>query len=124
MKKAAEKRTQVKAWVALQDLIDAGFISPPVEIVGLYMGHDFRAVVLADGRVRFQGRIYAAQRRGQTPLSRLAGLAMNEVQRPPRGREIRAADGWLFWRFKDSETGRFRQLAELRDMYLSGRPDA
>jgi hypothetical protein len=101
--------------VTLADLLEAGLLDAPVQISSQYRGKRFRAWVLEDGSVKFRGRVYQARRRGQSPLSRIAGLAMSEVREAPPGRDLPTADGWFFWKVEG------RRIAHLRSRFLANR---
>lgn len=107
-----------KHWLSLTDLIAAGILRPGQKLEAEYKGSKFTATLLEDGTVRFRRRAHAARRRGQTPLSRIAGLAMREVRGEAQSRGIPAVDGWLFWKFRDAH-GRLRPLSEARQVYIA-----
>ena len=105
----------------LKALIDHGYLLPPVRLRASYRGHRFTALITADGKVKYRGRLYDGFRRTGTPLSTLAGLALMEVREPPPGRRIVPSHGWLFWKVP-SGAG-WIPISSIRGRYLhSDRP--
>ncbi len=88
--------------VTLRELIDAGYLRPPVELRRAFNGQ----VLIA--RVETDGRVHAAGHASES-LSLAATLAVERAG----GRQIRR-NGWLFWHFRDSD-GELRPLAVLRE---------
>lgn len=91
--------------VSLADLISAGLLSPDEELVGSRSGHEYRATILPDGRIRTEEGVEFDTLSGAADM--LTGRSNN---------------GWEFWRVHRA-TG-LRELARLREEYLAQRePD-
>lgn len=95
------------ARVLLRHLIEAGVLSPPLEIHVLRRGQRHSARVEADGTIMFQGNRYATPSR--------AGIAVKLLHGSQAG-----VSGWNFWQFTDAD-GRSQPLSVLRDQYLEQR---
>jgi hypothetical protein len=88
--------------VTLGDILAAGLLAPPVDVMRTYKGHDLRARILGDGRVEFAGKVFGS-------LSVAGQMARRSITP-----DISAqTNGWTFWRFRDS-TGQVRELDSLR----------
>lgn len=98
----------------VQGLIEAGLLSPPVELTKKFRtGEVVKATIRADGSIAFDGQSYDS-------LSRAAAIArqaVGKLKEPP------ATNGWTFWRFFDKETKREEEVDLLRQRFLS-RPGA
>ncbi len=81
----------------LEDLIRAGRIQPPAEIVANYRGRRLVATILHDARIRFEGKVY--------PSLSAAGAAARkpffEGERSPEGGP--ATNGWTFWWIRNGD---------------------
>lgn len=109
------RRERVTHDCTLKDLIDAGFLSPPFELEATWRKHRFTAVVEKDGSVTFQGRPYRS-------LSVSGGMARNIASGPPKGgRPYYQTNGWTFWKYRDSKTGKLEVVDVLRQHYLKSR---
>jgi len=98
--------------VGLSDLIAAGILAPPLKLFALYLDKNLTAVVTPDGKINFNGTIYASP-------SAAAGYAQNEVKGPPPdGRPHWPTNGWKFWCYDDPELGESRLLDTLRQRLL------
>lgn len=102
--------------VTIGSLIAGGIIKPPLEIQRNYMGHDFAATIKEDGAVIFNGKTYSSP-------SLAAGMAKAVVKGPRPGSKkgYYPSNGWVFWRYRDSETGRLELLDRLRERYITTR---
>ncbi len=94
--------------VSMGQLIEAGILTPPLEIHTTYKGPRLTARIEADGAVTFQGNRYT------TPSG--AGRAAKVL----RGGPNVGPNGWTFWEFTDAD-GRDQPLSVLRDRYLEQR---
>lgn len=97
--------------VQLHDLIDAGFVQPPLALEKTYKGVHLEAVIEADGRVRFAEESYDS-------LSTAGGMARKSVIGAPPGRLYPQTNGWTFWLYRDAASGELRSVDELRQQYL------
>ena len=97
--------------VSLSDLIEHGFIHPPLELEKSYKGHRLSAEVQADGGVRYVDNRYDS-------LSTAAGMARKSVIGFPPGRKYPQTNGWMFWHFKDAD-GTIQEMDVLRKRYLN-----
>jgi hypothetical protein len=98
--------------VKVKDLIEAGFIHPPLELEVTYKKAHLSAAVRSDGTILFDGKTY-------TSLSVAGGMARNSVSGLPRdGRSYYETNGWIFWKYQDSETGKLKKIDRLRQLYL------
>ena len=96
----------------VSDLIEAGLISPPLELEKRYKGHLLRATILQDGRVMFGGQAYNS-------LSTAAGMARKTIVGDSPGHPYPPTNGWTFWGFRDAKTGELTVIDSLRQAYLS-----
>ncbi len=112
---AEGKKERITHDCALKDLLEAGLISPPFEIEATWRKQRFTAVVEKDGSVTFQGRAYRS-------LSVSGGMARNIASGPPKdGRPYYQTNGWTFWKYRDSRTGKLEVVDVLRQRYLESR---
>ncbi|MGH8923850.1 MAG: GmrSD restriction endonuclease domain-containing protein [Acidimicrobiia bacterium] len=88
--------------VSLADLITAGLLSPGEELVGSRSGHEYRATILSDGRIRIDGGV---------EFDTLSGAADTLTGK--------SNNGWEFWRV-EGLTGP-RELARIREEHLAQR---
>ena len=98
--------------VTLAQLIQAGLIKTPLALEKTYKGQRLAAEIQADGSVLFAGTTYNS-------LSVSAGYARASVVPPPAGREYHSTNGWTFWQYRDSATGRLQTLDGLRRAFHS-----
>jgi hypothetical protein len=90
------------------DIIGANIIRPPLEIKGRWRKQDFNATVQKDGTILFDGKI------DRSP-SIAAGMARNIASRPPPDkRAYWQTNGWTFWKYHDSKTGKLEAIDNLR----------
>jgi predicted type IV restriction endonuclease len=114
-KKARKRPIQVP--VGLENLVYAGVIKTPFEIESTCLDRHLVAKVLLSGAVEFGGQQY-------TSLSEAAGIARNSVKGPPPdGRKLYQTNGWTFWKFRDTSTGKLVELNALRRRYLASHQD-
>ena len=92
--------------VTLRDLIDAKLLRPPVKLVKQYKGVNLTAAILPDGIVEFQGKRYSS-----------CSTAGDQARATVIGGKPHT-DGWKFWKLT-GENGKFIQLNEVRQQYLS-----
>jgi hypothetical protein len=98
----------------LQNLIAAGLIKTPLDLERDYKGVKLSAVIQPGGTVSFDGESYGS-------LSTAAGMAMKTVIGASPDRPCPATNGWTFWQFRDSKTGHLRDLASVREEFLTSR---
>jgi len=96
--------------VKVTDLMRAGFINPPLKLEKEYKGVHLTATIQQDGRVIFDGEPYNS-------LSIAGGMARKSVIGAPPGRPYPQTNGWTFWRYRDTETGKLEQINRLRERY-------
>jgi predicted type IV restriction endonuclease len=94
------------------DLIHAGLIRPPFRIGREYKGVHLTGLVRPDGKVEFDGQVYAS-------LSTAAGMARKSVSGAPAGRPYPQTNGWTFWMYSDEDGGELREIDHLRQNYLA-----
>lgn len=92
--------------VTMTDLLADGSLRPPVDVQKTYKGRLLTARIEADGQVSFGGKRYDS-------LSTAAGQARKSVIGSPDGRPYPQTNGWIFWRFLDSD-GSWQDLDLLR----------
>jgi hypothetical protein len=97
--------------VELTDLIQAGLVSPPLELERNYKGARLKATIQQNGNVIVDGNAYDSP-------STAAGMARKSVIGARPGRAYPQTNGWMFWRYVDSQTGKLRELDLLRQDYL------
>ncbi len=99
--------------VAPIDLIKAGLINPPFALETTVKGEYLTASILADGSVLFQGEKFDS-------LSTAGGTARIKVNgAPPDGRKYWQTNGWKFWKYRDSKSGKLVEIDALRAEYLT-----
>jgi len=103
-KKAWQTRRQTQD-VTLVDLISAGILKPPLELVKEYKGQGFRAELCADGSVKYDGKTYES-------CSRAASVARSSVL----GRRVET-NGWQWWHYRD-ENDNLLKLDDARQRFL------
>lgn len=98
--------------VSLADIGRSGIISLPLKLERTYKGHNLTATILKDGRISFDGTHFDSP-------SLAGGHAKNRIIGPPPGqKKYWSTNGWSFWRYQDSETGKLERLNHLRQKYL------
>lgn len=112
--KGDDRQTPTSYGVSLEDLINAGVLKPPQELVTIYRQQELTATLQIDGSIIYNGESYGS-------LSLAAGNARNIVSGPPPdGRKYYPTNGWAFWGLKDARTGKLIPLSQIRDEFLSG----
>jgi hypothetical protein len=101
----ATRKTPSVIKVSLKDIIAAGILKPPLKLFVRYKGHALEAELLADGTVRFRGKVYET-------CSNAAGVARGTVTGRPM-----STNGWGFWRYRLPD-GKAVQLDSARQEYL------
>lgn len=96
--------------VSLLDLIEAGVLHPPVELVKRYKGRDLAARIEANGGVRFLGDVFES-------LSLAAGKARAAVIGPPKKGAYWPTNGWVFWKYRDAG-GALKEIDDARRSFL------
>lgn len=110
-RKGAKTKPKPPVGVSLGDLIGAGLLKPPVDLECLYRRTNLKAVIQVDGKVMFSGNIYDS-------LSTAAGMARKSIIGAPAGRKYPQTNGWTFWKFRDSQSGKKIEIDTLRQGYL------
>jgi hypothetical protein len=95
--------------VSLGQLIERGLLKPPLDLENTYRGRRLTARIGADGRVTCLEERFDS-------VSTAAGRALHSVRPAPPGQPYPAANGWIFWHFRDAD-GQLRLLDELRRRY-------
>jgi Restriction Enzyme Adenine Methylase Associated len=106
---AAERR------LTLSDLLNSGRLRAGGHVEVDYMGEHHAAELLADGRIRFQGKTYAS-------LSSVGVAVKQAVRGPDIPESIRATDGWSFWRAVDELAGDTVTLKVIRQRVAANQP--
>jgi hypothetical protein len=105
---AGESAQTGRSEVTLADLIQAGLLRPPVDLVCSYMGNDIKATVTATGEIELDGNKY-------TSLSTAAGMArLPHFEGDLKGRPFPQTNGWTFWKVRDPQSGQLVDLDLLR----------
>ena len=99
--------------VKVLDLIQAGLIQPPLKLEKEYKGRHLEAEIQRDGTIVFDGEAYKS-------LSLAAAFARKSVIGTPTGRKYPQTNGWTFWKYHDSKTGKLEEIDVLRQRYLTG----
>jgi hypothetical protein len=102
------------AEATLPKLIAAGFVKAPLELERAYKGVRLTASIQQGGTVSFGGET------GLT-LSAAGGIARKSVLGTPPKEPPPATNGWIFWQFRDSNTGSLREVDALRRDFLSAK---
>jgi hypothetical protein len=107
-KKSTKQQQKHKQYIGVEvaDLIKAGLIIPPLELEKTYKGTHFKAVVRDDGTIEWDGQSY-------TSLSTAAAMARKSIVGKPLH-----TNGWAFWMYKDSQTGKLKEIDFIRKEYL------
>jgi hypothetical protein len=107
-----KERKKQTVGVKVSDLINAGLVNTPLELETKYKGVHLKATIQQDGSVTFDDKPYDS-------LSTAAGMARKSVIGVPPGRKYPQTNGWTFWRYHDTETGKLEEIDLLRKRYLS-----
>jgi hypothetical protein len=99
--------------VQVIDLIRAHLIEPPLKLEKEYKGRHLEAEIQPDGTIVFDGETYRS-------LSLAAAFARKSIIGAPEGRNYPQTNGWVFWKYRDTETGRLEEIDSLRQRYLKG----
>lgn len=108
------QRSRKAKGVQVADLIRAGVINAPLKIEKEYLGSHLEALIQADGTITFDGVAYSSP-------STVAGMARKSVIGSPEDEGFPPTNGWTFWKYRDSSTGRLEEIAMLRQRYLDTR---
>jgi hypothetical protein len=120
--RGAEQRPRRQRWVpvsdaerrlTLHDLIDSGRLHVGGRFQADYMGKHYSAELLADGRIRFQGRVYGS-------LSSAGVAVKRAVHGSDAPRSRRTTDGWTFWKATDARAGDAASLRVIRQRVAAG----
>ena len=111
-KSARTTKEPAKFNVKVVDLIQVGIITPPFKVEKTYKGVFLSAIIEKGGRVIFKEKIYNS-------LSVAGGMARNDVIGPPLNRPHHPTNGWLFWKYHESQTGKLEPFDFLRKRYLT-----
>jgi hypothetical protein len=95
------------------DLIRANLFEPPLKLEKEYKGEHLEAEIQQDGTIVFDGETYRS-------LSLAAAFARKSIIGAPAGRKYPQTNGWVFWKYRDTETGRLEEIDVLRQRYLTG----
>lgn len=101
------------AGTTLLDLIRAGLIAAPAELLARYRREDYRAVLRPNGTVEYAGRVYKS-------ASTAAAHVRLAVMGPREGRPYPPTNGWQFWSVYTSD-GRRVSLDHLRRALFESR---
>ena len=107
----AKHKSPVTFETKLSDLIQAGLCQTPLQLEREYKGVHLKAVIHNDGTVGVSGESYDS-------LSTAGGIARKSGIGSPAGKPYPQTNGWTFWKFRDSETGRLIEIDVLRQKYL------
>lgn len=107
----AKQKTPVFLETKLSDLIQAGLCQTPLQLEREYKGVHLKAVIKSNGTVDVSGELYDS-------LSTAGGMARKSVIGSPAGKPYPQTNGWIFWKFRDSETGKLTEINVLRQKYL------
>lgn len=92
--------------VTLDQLIDAGLVRLPLDLVHHYRGADLVARIEAADRIVFAGTAYES-------LSTAGGIGRKSIVGSPPGRDYPQTNGWTFWEYRSSDGAR-HPLDDLR----------
>jgi hypothetical protein len=106
----SERRKPQRVDVGVRDLIEAGLVRAPLDLVKRYKGKDLTARIEPDGGVRCLGEVFNS-------LSLAAGRARASVIGSPPGRKYPQTNGWTFWKYRDA-SGALKEVDDLRRSYL------
>ena len=91
--------------VTIKELIDKGYINPPLKLERTYRGSTLRATVTKEGKLLVGGETVKS-------LSTAANKAKSSVFGG-----YHQTNGWTFWRFRSIEEGKIKSLWEIRQEY-------
>ncbi len=92
--------------VSLANLIETGYLSPPLRLFRKYKARMMEATLHPDGSVEFQGKRYpTCSSAAETARSAVTGRRMS-------------TNGWSFWQYEDAK-GKKETLLDVRDRYVS-----
>ncbi len=106
------RKTVTIPGVQVVDLIRAKLIEPPLKLEKEYKGRHLEAEVQRDGTIVFDGETYKS-------LSLAASFARKSIIGAPEGRKYPHTNGWIFWKCRDPQTGRLREIDVVRQRYLA-----
>jgi hypothetical protein len=112
-KPGPKKRKKAFYAVKVNDLIAAGLVDPPLDLVREYKGHTLTARIEKDGRITCLGESFDSP-------SYAGGHARKSIIGSPAGQKYPQTAGWHFWKYRDSK-GQLRILDTLRKQYLEQR---
>ena len=104
-------KTHASSDTKLSDLIREGLIQTPLHLEKKYKGVHLKGVIQNDGTVTFNGEAYDS-------LSMAGAMARKSVIGVPAGRRYPPTNGWIFWTFRDPQTGKLLEIDALRQKYL------
>ena len=105
--------------VRIPQLIQAGLIRPPMTLEADYTPdkdnpagetHQLEATIQRDGSLRVKDGVYQS-------VSMAASMAIQPFLTKPQSNQKPQVNGWVFWSFRDPNTGRLWELNELRYEY-------
>lgn len=99
------KKTRTPIPATLAEIIDAGFLNPPLRLFRKYKGTVLEAKLLSNGTVEFQGTAYPS-------CSTAAELARGTIT----GRRMNT-NGWGFWQYTERD-GKTFTLTDARARYI------
>jgi hypothetical protein len=99
--------------VQVVDLIRADLVEPPLKLEKDYKGSHLEAEIQQDGTIVFDGETYRS-------LSLAAAFARKSVIGAPEGRKYPQTNGWIFWKYRNPQTGDLEEIDVLRQRYLKG----
>jgi hypothetical protein len=99
--------------VKVSDLIRTNLVDPPLRLERVYKGAHLEAEIQPDGTIVFDGETYRS-------LSSAGAFARKSIIGAPEGRKYPQTNGWRFWKYRDWETGKLKDIDVLRQRYLNG----
>ncbi len=109
--KPDRKKSPAFVGVTVTDLIQAGLLTPPVELVRDYKGNWLNATILDDGRVRFATTSYIS-------LSMAASEARKTIIGTTPDRPYPQTNGWSFWQIRNPTSGKLEEIDTVRQKFL------
>ena len=114
-KEKSTEKARAATPVNLKQIIEANLIRPPMELEVEFKKTHLTATIQRDGTVLFNGKTYKT-------LSAAAGMARNHVSGPPPdGRKMWQTNGWSFWKYRDSDTGKLEEMNQFRRLHPEAR---
>lgn len=109
--KARTVQEQPEKEVEPIDLIRAGLVHPPMTIEHNFRESQVEATIQEDGKIIFDGKEYESLTG--------AGLAAQKsmINKEP-GRHTAHISGWVFWKYREPQTGQVVRIDTLRQRYL------